>query len=39
METIGPITDLPLDCHLLIEDPERYIAPRSRSAAKYIAIH
>jgi ribulose-phosphate 3-epimerase len=39
METIRRITDLPLDCHLMIEDPERYIGRAAATGAQYIAIH
>jgi len=39
METIGRITDLPLDCHLMIEDPERYIGRAAATGAQFIAIH
>ncbi|HEY1576744.1 MAG TPA: ribulose-phosphate 3-epimerase [Terracidiphilus sp.] len=39
METIGHFTDLPLDCHLMIEDPERYIGRAASAGAQSIAIH
>lgn len=39
METIGRITDLPLDCHLMIEEPERYVDRAAAAGARYIAIH
>jgi ribulose-phosphate 3-epimerase len=39
METIGRISDLPLDCHLMIEEPERYISRAAAAGAQFIAIH
>jgi ribulose-phosphate 3-epimerase len=39
METISRIVDLPLDCHLMIEAPERFIDRTARAGAKYITIH
>lgn len=45
--TIGPvvisairkITDLPLSCHLMISDPDRYIENFIKSGANYISFH
>ena len=45
--TIGPlvveaarkITRLPLDVHLMIENPERYIADFARAGADYLTVH
>lgn len=45
--TIGPLvvkaarraTDLPLDCHLMISDPDRYIAEFARAGASMISVH
>ena len=45
--TIGPIvveavrqcTDLPLDVHLMIENPERYLADFARAGANYLTVH
>jgi ribulose-phosphate 3-epimerase len=45
--TIGPLvvkaarraTDLPLDCHLMIEDPDRYIDDFARAGATMISVH
>jgi ribulose-phosphate 3-epimerase len=39
MEAIGRIVDLPLDCHLMIEEPDRYIGHAAARGAEYIAIH
>ena len=32
-------TRLPLDCHLMIEDPDRYIADFSKAGADWILVH
>jgi ribulose-phosphate 3-epimerase len=45
--TIGPlvvgaarkVTKLPLDVHLMIENPERYIADFARAGADYLTVH
>src|ERR1044071_4374513 len=45
--TIGPlvvraarrVTDLPLDCHLMITDPDRYIEEFARAGANMISVH
>jgi ribulose-phosphate 3-epimerase len=45
--TIGPLvvkaarraTKLPLDCHLMITDPDRYIAEFARAGANMISVH
>jgi ribulose-phosphate 3-epimerase len=45
--TIGPLvvkaarraTDLPLDCHLMISDPDRYIAEFARAGASMMSVH
>lgn len=39
METARKLTDIPLDCHLMVEEPERYIDRTAASGAAYIAIH
>lgn len=39
METLRRITDVPMDCHLMIEDPERYIGRAAAAGAEYISIH
>lgn len=33
------ITDLPLDCHLMISDPDRYLEDFARAGATYITVH
>lgn len=45
--TIGPpvvaavdnVTDLPLDVHLMIEEPERYLAPFAKAGADILTVH
>src|SRR4051812_26087746 len=45
--TIGPLgvkaarktTRLPLDCHLMVTDPDRYIADFARAGANLISVH
>lgn len=45
--TIGPlvvrsirkVTELPLDCHLMISDPDRYIGEFARAGANLISVH
>lgn len=39
METIGRISAIPMDCHLMIEEPERYIERAAGAGAALIAIH
>jgi len=45
--TIGPavaaalrkVTDLPLDCHLMIEEPERYVEEFVSAGAEMVSVH
>jgi ribulose-phosphate 3-epimerase len=39
VEAIRPHTKLPLDVHLMIEHPERYIEDFAKAGADYISIH
>jgi ribulose-phosphate 3-epimerase len=42
METIGrmeSIGEIPMDCHLMIEEPERYIDRAAAAGAQFITIH
>lgn len=39
METVRRITDVPMDCHLMIEQPERYVGRAAGAGAAYITIH
>ena len=36
---IRPTTKLPLDCHLMIENPERYIGAFAKAGADWISVH
>jgi ribulose-phosphate 3-epimerase len=36
---LRPLTTLPIDCHLMIEQPERYIEDFAQAGANYITIH
>lgn len=37
--SIGKGTKLPLDCHLMIEHPEQYVADFAKAGAKIITVH
>ncbi len=39
VEDIRKITNLPLDCHLMIVNPERYVERFGKAGADYITIH
>jgi ribulose-phosphate 3-epimerase len=39
MEAIGRCCDIPMDCHLMVEDPERYVGRAIEAGAKYVSIH
>src|SRR3954447_21965512 len=39
VKSIKPVSTLPLDCHLMIEKPERYIEDFAKAGADYITIH
>ncbi|MDQ0253768.1 ribulose-phosphate 3-epimerase [Evansella vedderi] len=39
VDAIRPITKLPLDVHLMIEDPDRYISEFSKAGADIISVH
>jgi ribulose-phosphate 3-epimerase len=39
VQAIRPLTKLPLDCHLMIEDPDRYIADFAAAGADFIGVH
>ncbi|MFK9092380.1 ribulose-phosphate 3-epimerase [Bacillus salipaludis] len=39
VEAIRPITKLPLDVHLMIENPDQYIAAFANAGADYITVH
>lgn len=39
VEKIKPVTGLPLDCHLMVSQPELWIAPFAKAGAQVITIH
>jgi ribulose-phosphate 3-epimerase len=39
VEAIRPITKLPLDVHLMIEQPDRYLDSFAKAGADYISVH
>jgi ribulose-phosphate 3-epimerase len=39
VKSIRPVTTLPLDVHLMIEKPERYIEEFAKAGADYLTIH
>src|SRR5687767_283068 len=39
VEAIRPITSLPLDVHLMIENPDQYIPAFARAGADIISVH
>jgi ribulose-phosphate 3-epimerase len=39
VESIRPITKLPLDVHLMIENPDQYIEAFAKAGADYITVH
>jgi ribulose-phosphate 3-epimerase len=39
VESIRPITDLTLDVHLMIENPDNYIEQFAKAGADYITVH
>src|SRR5262249_5187612 len=39
VQWIRPHTKLPLDCHLMIERPDRYIEAFAKAGANFISVH
>lgn len=39
VEAVRRITALPIDCHLMIEDPDKYIGEFARAGASMISVH
>ena len=39
VEALRPVTQLPLDVHLMIENPDRYIEQFAKAGADYISVH
>ena len=39
VEAVRRVTDLPLDVHLMVEKPERYVADFAKAGADWITVH
>jgi ribulose-phosphate 3-epimerase len=39
VEAVRRVTKLPIDCHLMIEDPDKYIGAFARAGAAMISVH
>lgn len=39
VEAVRRVTALPLDCHLMIDDPDRYLADFAKAGADWIIVH
>ncbi|AMV61429.1 Ribulose-phosphate 3-epimerase [Pediococcus damnosus] len=39
VEAIRPITSMPLDCHLMIENPERFVTQFCQAGADVVGVH
>jgi len=39
VEALRPVTNLPLDVHLMIENPDQYIEAFAKAGADYITVH
>ena len=39
VDALRPLTARPLDCHLMIEEPERYVGDFARAGADLITVH
>jgi ribulose-phosphate 3-epimerase len=39
VKAIRPVTDLPLDCHLMIEDPDQFIPAFADAGADMVSVH
>lgn len=39
VEALRPVTNLPLDVHLMIENPDQYIEAFAKAGANYITVH
>ena len=39
VDSIRPVTNLPLDVHLMIENPDQYIEAFAKAGADYITVH
>ena len=39
VEAIRPLTKLPLDCHLMVSEPEKWVTPFAKAGANIITVH
>ncbi|ALC91031.1 ribulose phosphate epimerase [Bacillus sp. FJAT-18017] len=39
VEAVRPVTELPLDVHLMIENPDQYVEAFAQAGADYITVH
>ena len=39
VKSLRPVTKLPLDVHLMIDDPDRYVEDFLKAGADYITVH
>ena len=39
VSALRPVTKLPLDCHLMVANPERFIPDFAKAGADYISVH
>lgn len=39
VKSIRKVTELPLDCHLMIDNPEQFIEPFAKAGANWISVH
>ena len=39
IEDIRKVTKLPLDCHLMIVEPQKYVEAFAKAGADYITVH
>lgn len=39
VKSLRPVTNLPLDVHLMIDEPERYVEDFAKAGATYLTIH
>ena len=39
VQAVRRVTALPIDCHLMIEDPDKYISAFAQAGAKMISVH
>lgn len=39
VEALKPLTSLPLDCHLMVSEPEKWITPFAKAGATLITVH